>query len=64
MKPKIAIILSREGIDTISVLSADSEERKEAYNLCSLIEDEIENFQRAITSKIQHAEKEKEKNFN
>lgn len=53
MKPKIAIILTPDGIDTVTVLSTGSEARKAGYRLCSLLEDEIRSFEKAIISKGQ-----------
>jgi hypothetical protein len=52
MKPKIAIILTPDGIDTVSVLSTGTEARKAGYKLCSLLEDEISKFEKLIQDKI------------
>ncbi len=53
MKPKIAIILTPTGIDTVTVLSTGSEARKAGYRLCSLLENEISTFEAAILKKLQ-----------
>lgn len=52
MKPKIAIILTPDGIDTITVLSTGSEARKAGYQLCSLLENEISTFESAVLKKL------------
>lgn len=52
MKPKIAIILTPDGIDTVTVLSTGSEARKAGYRLCSILEDEIHKFEQAIKEKL------------
>lgn len=53
MRPKIAIIFTSEGIDTITVLSPGSEARKAGYDFCSLLEEELQAFESAIIRKIQ-----------
>lgn len=53
MKPRIALILTPDGIDTVTVLSSGSEARKAGYRLCSLLEDEIRTFEAAILIKLQ-----------
>jgi len=53
MKPRICIILTPDGIDSISVLSAsDPGERKEGYKFCSYIESEITDFERVVCGKL------------
>lgn len=53
MNPKIAIILTPSGIDTVTVLSTGSEARTAGYKLCSLLENEISTFEAAILKKLQ-----------
>jgi hypothetical protein len=53
MKPKIAIILTPSGIDTVTVLSTGSEARNAGYKLCSLLENEISACESAILKKLQ-----------
>jgi len=52
MKPKLAIILTPDGIDTVTVLSTGSEARKAGYRLCSILEDEFHKFEQAIKEKL------------
>lgn len=52
MNPKIAIILTPGGIDTVTVLSSGQMARKAGYRLCSLLEDEISAFEAAILKKL------------
>ncbi len=52
MKPKIALILTPKGIDTVSVLSSGSEARKAGYRLCELLEEEIQHFEVSIIEKL------------
>lgn len=56
MKPKIAIILTPNGIDTVTVLSTGSEARKAGYKLCSLLEDEFHRFEMDILEKLRQFE--------
>jgi len=53
MKPKICIILTPDGIDSISVLSSgDHRMRKEGHRICSYIEDEITEFEKIVCNKL------------
>jgi len=53
MKPKIAIILTPAGIDSVSVLSGSgSKELKEGYKICSYIQNELTNFEKAVCNKL------------
>ncbi|MDA2918052.1 hypothetical protein MYX76_00915 [Desulfobacterota bacterium AH_259_B03_O07] len=53
MKPKICIILTPDGIDTVTVLSTGGTRvRKEGYKICSFIENEITDFERIVCSKL------------
>ncbi|MGE5443309.1 MAG: hypothetical protein ACM3SR_01750 [Ignavibacteriales bacterium] len=52
MKPKIAIILTPQGIDTVTVISTGPEARKTGYRLCSLLANEISTFEDAILKKL------------
>jgi len=54
--PKIAIVVSRDGVETISVLSSDPRVRKEGFRLCEEISEEIAEFERIIKQKFQKAE--------
>ena len=56
MKPKIAIILTTNGIDTVTVLSTGSEARKAGYRLCSILEEEIYRFEIKILEKVRQFE--------
>ena len=57
MKPKIAIILTPDGIDTVTVLSMRTKARREGYRLCSLLEDEFHKFEQAIKEKLKMLKK-------
>ena len=52
MNPKIAIIVSRRGIDSVTVLSSGTEARNKAYKLFSIIEEEINKFEINFVRKI------------
>jgi len=52
MKPKIAIIITTDGIDSISILSNSKELRKEGYRILPFLEPEINKFETAFISKM------------
>ena len=52
MKPKIAIIFTPDGIDTITVLSTGTAVRMAGYRICSLLEEEITAFEQAVRRKL------------
>jgi len=52
MKPKIAIIITTDGIDSVSILSNDRELRNEGYRILPLVSSEINNFEAAFKRKI------------
>jgi len=51
MSPKIAIIITPDGIETVAILSKKNKDRKKAINLCSLLETEIRKFEDSIIKK-------------
>jgi len=53
MRPRIAIILTPYGVDAVAVLPGDSETRRAGYELCSLLEEELQAFETAILQKTQ-----------
>ena len=53
MNPKIAIIVSPRGIDSLTILSSGTEARNKAYKLFSIIEEEINKFEINFVRKIQ-----------
>jgi hypothetical protein len=62
MKPKICIILTPDGIDTVTVISSGgTKTRKEGYKLCSYIENEITGFEHAIRDKLAESDHEDSK---
>jgi hypothetical protein len=52
MRPKIAIILTPCGIDSVSVLPGESDTRLAGYEFCSLLEEDLQAFETAIRQKI------------
>lgn len=54
MNPRICIIFTPEGIDTVSVLSTGGAEvRREGHKICSYLEEEITNSECAMRTKLQ-----------
>jgi len=62
MKPKIGIILTPNGIETVVVMNQDRKSRLEAYRLLPIVNSEINKFEAAFLNKIRkelkHAEPE------
>lgn len=54
MSPKIALIITPDGIETVAVLSKKNKDRKNAIDFCSLIHTEIRKFEDSIIRKSQH----------
>ena len=52
MKTKIALIITAEGIETVTVLTTGPDARIAGYSLCSLLDDEINEFEAAIKRKV------------
>jgi len=56
MKPKIGIVITYKGIEAITVMNEDHDERMAAYRLLPLIEKEINQFETAFLNKIKEGE--------
>ena len=52
MKPKIGIIITSNGIETVVVMNKDHNSRLEAYRLLPLLEPEINKFEIAFKRKL------------
>jgi len=52
MKPKIGIILTPTGIETVVVMNQDRKSRLEAYRLLPIVNSEINKFEAAFTRKL------------
>lgn len=50
--PKIAIVVTPSGVDSVSVLSDESQARTEAYSLCTRLAKEIDDFDIAVRKKM------------
>ena len=50
--PKIAIIVTPSGVDSVSVLSDEPLARAEAYSLCTKLAKEIDDFDIAVRKKM------------
>ena len=57
MKPKIALILSSDGIETITLLGKEAQERTAASSLYSSIEDELRDFELRIIQRCNDSNK-------
>lgn len=60
MKPKIALIISPDGIETITLLGKEGNERTAASSLYSSIEQELQDFELIIKRKFNDCNKLKE----
>ena len=54
MSPKIAIIITPDGIETVAVLSKKNKDRKSAIDFCSLLDRELRVFEDSIINKSKH----------
>jgi len=52
LKPKIAIIITTDGIDSVSILSNDRALRNEGYRILPVVESEINKFETAFKRKL------------
>jgi hypothetical protein len=59
--PKIVIVLTRSGIESVTVAASKPLSRTVGYEICKTIEGEINKFENAVRTKLEFLDDEREK---